>query len=65
MSDYFETNVTLTERDIAVIGNVFVQYFHANPSAPDVCSPEPALFKKILDTRAAQIIEARAAGLIK
>lgn len=58
----FETTVTLNEKEIEVIGNVFVQYFLTNPSEEGVVSPQSALLKKILDTRTAQIIEARAAG---
>ena len=58
----FETIVKLNEREIEVIGNVFVQHFLKNPSEPDAVSPQSALLQKILDARHNQIIEARAAG---
>ena len=58
----FETVIKLNERDIEIIGNVFVQYFLNNPGQPDAVSPQSALLQKILDARQNQIIEARAAG---
>lgn len=64
MSDDFETVVKLNEKDIEIIGNMFAQYFVRCNSEPEPvdCSRQSALLRKILDTRTAQIIEARASG---
>jgi hypothetical protein len=66
MSDDFETVVRLSEKDIEILGGLFTQYFVKCNSEPPVdCSAQSELFRKILDARTAQIIEARAAGKFK
>ena len=61
MSD-FETVVKLNQKDIEILGNVFVLYFLDHPSGEGVVSPQSALLQKILNAQTAQINEARAAG---
>ena len=64
MSDYFETTVVLSEREIETIAGVFQCYFRHNESPEGVVSPQMALLANILHGRQAQIVEARAAGRI-
>jgi hypothetical protein len=63
----FETVVAFNEKDIEILGNLFAQYFVKSYSElePVDCSLQSALFKKILETRERQIVEARAAGKLK
>ena len=66
MSDDFETTVTFNEKEIELLGHIFVARFqemHRQNLIPEgVTVEESALLQKILRLRTEQIIAARAEG---